>query len=156
MRECDLARVVAIERQAYEFPWTEGIFADCLRVGYCCWVAERDRRIDAYSIMNVGAGESHILNLCVRPAAQGQGIGRTLLEHMLGVAMEHHADIAYLEVRPSNRAAIRLYLSAGFAAVGTRRGYYPAAHGREDAMILSRPIGNPAPDVPDAITTPRA
>jgi ribosomal-protein-alanine N-acetyltransferase len=140
MREADLGRVVMVERQAYEFPWSEGIFSDCLRVGYCCWVAERGRQLDGYSVMSVGAGESHILNLCVRPAVQGRGIGAILLDHMLGVAVAHHAEIAYLEVRLSNRAAIALYESAGFAMVGTRRGYYPAAQGREDAMILSRSL----------------
>ena len=43
---------------------------------------------------------------------------------------------AFLEVRPSNTAAIRLYLSLGFEQVGVRRGYYQALGGREDAAVL--------------------
>lgn len=140
MREADLAAVVAVEREAYEFPWSQGIFGDCLRVGYCCWVAELEEALGGYAIMSVGAGESHILNLCVRPRVQGRGLGRLLLGHMLALARKHHAGIAFLEVRPSNHSAIRLYRGAGFNLVGTRRGYYPARHGREDALILSRSL----------------
>lgn len=145
MCEADLPAVVAVEREAYEFPWSQGIFGDCLRVGYCCWVAELEEApgghaISGYAIMSVGAGESHILNLCVRPSAQRRGLGRMLLGHMLALARKHHACIAFLEVRPSNHGAIRLYRGAGFNLVGTRRGYYPARHGREDALILSRSL----------------
>jgi ribosomal-protein-alanine N-acetyltransferase len=138
MRELDLAQVVHVEQQAYAFPWSQGIFSDCLRVGYSCWVAETSDGVDGYGIMSVGAGESHILNLCIHPRAHGQGYGRELLDHLLEVAREYHAALTFLEVRPSNHGAIRLYERAGFSVVGTRRGYYPAADGREDALILSR------------------
>ena len=79
MRDSDLAGVLDIEREAYAFPWSNGIFRDCLRAGYCCWVVEQQDRVGAYGIMQVGVGESHILNLCVRSNARGQGwwIGRT-------------------------------------------------------------------------------
>lgn len=144
MREADLVAVAGIEGRAYEFPWSAGIFGDCLRVGYSCWVAEADGCLAGYAIMSVGAGESHILNLCVDPDLQGRGLGRMLLDHMLDIASRHRASIAFLEVRPSNAAAVHLYRSAGFAMVGTRRGYYPARGGREDALILSRAL-EPAP-----------
>ncbi|MCC7412207.1 MAG: ribosomal protein S18-alanine N-acetyltransferase [Gammaproteobacteria bacterium] len=137
MRESDVAAVVAVEREAYEFPWSEGVFCDCLRVGYCCWVLQSGAGIAGYAIMSVGAGEAHLLNLCIAPAAQGLGYGRNLLTHMLGVARTHHAGATYLEVRPSNATGLALYRSAGFALVGTRRSYYPARSGREDALILS-------------------
>ncbi|MGE0385046.1 MAG: ribosomal protein S18-alanine N-acetyltransferase [Gammaproteobacteria bacterium] len=140
MRTGDLAEVAVIERQAYEFPWSEGIFGDCLRVGYCCWVAELGKRVSGYGIMSVAVGEAHVLNLCVRPSAQGCGLGRALLAHMMQVARDHHATVVFLEVRPSNRVAINLYESTGFSRVGTRRGYYPAREGREDAFILSRDL----------------
>jgi ribosomal-protein-alanine N-acetyltransferase len=137
MTEADLSAVVAIETGAYEFPWTENIFRDCLRVGYCCWVAERDAGIEAYGIMSVAAGESHILNLCVAVASQRQGLGRYLLQHLLQLAEQHGAEIVLLEVRPSNRGAIALYHDQGFNEVGVRKGYYPARSGREDAVILA-------------------
>jgi len=137
MRDADLAMVVEIERETYAFPWSEGIFRDCLRAGYCCWVAGRQDRLLAYGIMQVSARESHILNLCVRASGRGQGLGRALLSHLLYLAREHRADTALLEVRPTNRAALSLYAAMGFNEVGVRRGYYPGRNGREDALILA-------------------
>jgi len=140
MTELDLDAVMAIERRVYDFPWTRGIFRDCLHVGYCCWVYQREGEVAAYGVMSVGAGEAHVLNLCVRPQAQGQGVGRELLEHLLEVAREHKADTILLEVRPSNKPALGLYHALGFNEVGTRRAYYPTAAGREDALILARSV----------------
>src|ERR1700739_1955641 len=65
MRGSDVADVVAIERASYQFPWSEGIFRDCLRVGYVCRVITVSRHVMAYGVMSLGAGEAHILNLCV-------------------------------------------------------------------------------------------
>jgi len=137
MEEADLEQVIAIERAAYEFPWTWGIFHDCLRVGYCCWVLDQGDGVEAYGVMSVGAGESHILNLCVTPTRQGSGLGKRLLHKLLAVAREHKVAMVFLEVRPSNRGAQDLYLAAGFNEIGTRKSYYPAKHGREDALILA-------------------
>lgn len=138
MTEADLPHVLQIERTAYQFPWSAGIFRDCLRVGYCCWVLEVHGYVEAYGILSVGAGEAHLLNLCVRKTFQRMGLGRRLLRHFLGIARQHHADSMFLEVRPSNYAALRLYEGMGFNAAGIRRGYYPAQHCREDALILAR------------------
>jgi len=133
----DLDAVMHIEQRAYAFPWTLGIFGDCLRVGYCCWCYEIDGRILAYGVMSVAVGESHILNLTVDPGSQRQGIGARLMKHFLQLARRHNADIVMLEVRPSNTAAIRLYEKLGFNEIGVRRDYYPAQHGREDALVLA-------------------
>jgi len=137
MRDADLGTVLEIEREAYTFPWSEGIFRDCLRAGYCCWVVEQGSLLCGYGIMQVGGGESHILNLCVRSSGRGQGLGRALLGRLLDVARAHRADTALLEVRPTNRAALGLYEAMGFNEVGVRRGYYPGRDGREDALILA-------------------
>ena len=136
MAEEDLARVSAVERESYAFPWSEGIFRDCLRVGYVCRVVEIGFDLVGYGVMSTGAGEAHILNLCVRETMRGRGIGRTLLRQLLDLAVEAGVEDAFLEVRPSNLAAIRLYQSLGFVPVGVRRGYYQAAGGREDATVL--------------------
>jgi ribosomal-protein-alanine N-acetyltransferase len=137
MHESDLEAVAAVERESYQFPWSQGIFRDCLRVGYCCWVCTRDTRVIGYGVMSVAVGESHVLNVCVHPDVQGQGVGRKLMERLLSLARSHSADTAYLEVRPSNRPALALYRSLGFSQVGVRRAYYPAGAGREDALILA-------------------
>ncbi len=140
MREADLSEVMAIELLVYPFPWTWGIFRDCLYVGYCCWVYEEDGHLQAYGVMSVGAGEAHVLNLCVRPSRQGCGLGRRLLSRLVEVAEGHRAEKMLLEVRPTNVPACRLYRSLGFAEIGTRKDYYPAVGGREDALIMARPL----------------
>lgn len=140
MSEDDLSNVLEIEQRAYAFPWSRGIFQDCLRVGYCCWVMEQDGTILAYGVLSIVAGEAHILNLCVDNACQGQGFGRCMLDYLLGIASKHQSDTIFLEVRPSNHVAKRLYMNAGFDEVGMRRNYYPAKLGREDAIIMARSL----------------
>jgi ribosomal-protein-alanine N-acetyltransferase len=143
MRAGDVADVVAIERSSYQFPWSEGIFRDCLRVGYVCRVVTIDRQLGAYGVMSVGAGEAHILNLCVGEAFRCRGVGKRLLASLVERAAIAGMGNAFLEVRPSNTAAIRLYLSAGFEQVGARRGYYQASGGREDAAVLRLTLRRP-------------
>ncbi|MFT5395590.1 MAG: ribosomal-protein-alanine N-acetyltransferase [Gammaproteobacteria bacterium] len=140
MREDDLDFVMEIEKQAYEYPWTRTIFNDCLQVGYCCWVIERDDIMVGYGVLSVAVGESHLLNLCVHPEYQGNGLGKHLLNHLLELAVEHNANMTFLEVRPSNFSAIKMYLEHGFDEIGVRRNYYPAKMGREDALILARTV----------------
>jgi ribosomal-protein-alanine N-acetyltransferase len=140
MDESDVDKVIDVERLAYEFPWTPAIFRDCLRVGYCCWVAALGEEVVGYGIMSVAVAESHILNVCVRPDMQGQGLGRKLMHRLMSLARAHQADTAYLEVRPSNQTALGLYASLGFSQVGVRRAYYPARSGREDALILAKEL----------------
>ena len=137
MREADLGQVLSIEREAYEFPWSREIFRNCLRVGYGCLVLETDGVVNAYGMLQIAAGKSRLLNLCVRRKLHGRGLGRRLLTFLIEVARSHRADTLRLEVRPSNAAARRLYGAMGFTQVGVSRGYYPARTGREDAMILA-------------------
>jgi [ribosomal protein S18]-alanine N-acetyltransferase len=143
MRGLDLAEVVAIERSSYQFPWSEGIFRDCLRVGYVCRVVTVSRQVMAYGVMSFGAGEAHILNLCVGQVYRCRGVGKRLLAALVERASAAGMAEAFLEVRPSNTAAIRLYQSMGFEQVGMRRGYYQAVGGREDAAVLKRQLREP-------------
>lgn len=139
----DLDWVIKIEREAYAFPWTKGIFKDCLRVGYRCIVAEDGEALQAYAIMSVSAQEAHILNLCISPSRQGNGYGKRLLANLMNGALGAGVDTMFLEVRPSNAAALALYRSSGFCEVGCRRGYYPASMGREDALVLAKTLAFP-------------
>jgi ribosomal-protein-alanine N-acetyltransferase len=136
MSDADVPGVIAVERASYQFPWSEGIFRDCLRVGYVCRVLTAGDEVIGYGVMSVGAGEAHILNLCVHQAHRCRGLGKRLLEHLLDRAAMAGMSEAFLEVRPSNTAAIRLYQSLGFEQAGMRRGYYQAVGGREDAAVL--------------------
>jgi ribosomal-protein-alanine N-acetyltransferase len=140
MMEIDLADIATIEQQSYAFPWSENIFRDCLRVGYTCRALDMAGQIIGYGIMSLGAGEAHILNVCVRDEFRNLGLGRRLLEHLLERAAAAGVSEAFLEVRPSNLAAIRLYQRLGFDQIGIRRGYYQAPDGREDAIVLKREL----------------
>lgn len=141
MQEMDIAQVVRIERISYAFPWTESIFRDCLRVNYICRVIEIGALVVGYGIMSYGAGEAHLLNVCIADAYRCRGIGRRVLQHLLQLAAGAGVREAFLEARPSNTPAIRLYQSLGFTQICVRRGYYQAADGREDAIVLKRYIG---------------
>jgi ribosomal-protein-alanine N-acetyltransferase len=140
MHEGDVRAVMEIERRAYQFHWTEGIFRDCLRVGYSCWVMELAGSVAGYGVMSLVVGEAHLLNICVAPDWQRQGYGRLLLEHFMELARERGANQMFLEVRLSNQAAIALYEGQGFNEVGMRKNYYPGEKGREDALILAKEL----------------
>ena len=136
----DLENIQIIESEAYEFPWSYFIFEDCLRIGYSCWVLEENGEIIGYAVMTVAAGECHLLNLCIKHECQHRGFGQSMLNYLLDVACSHGAEVAFLEVRPSNCHAINLYSKSGFNEVGLRKDYYPAKNGREDAKIFARQI----------------
>ena len=133
----DLMAVAEVERATYEYPWSPGIFRDCMLAGYPSYVLEREGRVIGYGIMSIAASEAHILNLCVHPDYQRCGFGKRLLESLLCRARESDVEKVYLEVRPSNVAARKLYGAFGFEEIGLRPGYYQANDGREDAVILS-------------------
>jgi ribosomal-protein-alanine N-acetyltransferase len=130
MQQSHLPQILTIERRGYEFPWSEGIFRDCLRAGYSGWVlCDEHDFVLAYCLLSMAVDEAHVLNLCVDPGGQRRGMGTFLLLHMIKIARAANATIVLLEVRTSNRTAIRLY-----------EGYYPARDGREDALVLGYDI----------------
>ena len=135
MTEADVPQVMDIEFDAYPFPWSEQIFRDCLRVGYHCVVVDGPQGLCGYGVMSTGAGEAHVLNVCVGRALRGRGAGRALMHAMLDHARNAGVELVFLEVRPSNRVAIALYESMGFERIGLRPGYYQASWGREDAFV---------------------
>lgn len=141
MHEHHLPEVLDIERRAYPFPWTEGIFRDCLKVGYTAWIVTAPAgEVLAYAFMSMAVGEAHVLNLCVDPPFHKQGLGRFLLAHLTRLATSAGMDVMLLEVRKSNTAAIALYAASGFHKLGVRKAYYPAHQGAEDALLLGRSL----------------
>ncbi|MBE9560083.1 MAG: ribosomal protein S18-alanine N-acetyltransferase [Proteobacteria bacterium] len=142
MNYSDLKQVIAVEKKAYPHPWTLGIFRDCLRVGHNAWVMTLDSEVIAYAIVMLSPGEAHILNICVAPDYQAKGLGRFLLRHLIKKTNQTDIDMVLLEVRRSNTSAQLLYQSEGFHELGVRKAYYPAADGREDAIILARYLNN--------------
>lgn len=136
----DLDAVAALEAESYEFPWSRGIFSDCLRAGHPCWVLWVSGQIAGYGILSIAAGEAHVLNLCIGRQWQGCGLGRRLLMRLLDVIRWSRAERVFLEVRPSNPVAQSLYRSVGFTEIGRRPRYYPAKGGREDAIVMELEI----------------
>lgn len=136
----DLDAVLRLEEAAYPHPWSRGIFEDCLKVGYHCRVYESGGELIGYSVHSVAVGEGHLLNLCVAPWQQGRGHGRAMLRRVMDEIRQQGAHTLFLEVRLSNDAARALYESEGFNEVGRRFDYYPAAGGREDALVYAREL----------------
>lgn len=137
IKQADIDAVMVIELQAYPYPWTAGIFCDCLHAGHECWLMEARTGIIGYFVLSCAAGEGHLLNICVAPEHQGHGQGRRLLQQVFEVARWHQLQRVFLEVRPSNPHAIALYDSEGFNEIGRRPNYYPAVKGREDGIVMA-------------------
>ncbi len=140
MQKEDVEAVMEIERVSYDHPWKASIYEDCLKVGYGCWIMEYAQKVVGYGIMSAGAGEAHILNLCIREDYRRFGLGRMLLNHLEELSKGHNAETIFLEVRARNIGAYRLYEEEGFSEVGVRRNYYPAMKGREDAIIMAKEL----------------
>ena len=132
----DLEHVVRIEESCYPFPWTPGIFQGCLKAGYACFGLQLGDSLAGYTISNWGVGESHLLNVCIEPRWQKQGFGKLMLEHSIKHSRSLDCHVMFLEVRPSNTDAGKLYRRCGFEEVGMRPAYYQAENGREDALVL--------------------
>ena len=143
MSRADLAAVEQIERHIYEFPWTDGNFADSLAAGYDGWLFCHDQVIVGYAIVMWALDEVHLLNLSVASPHQQRGFGRQMLHWLIRNTASRGASRIMLEVRPSNLIAQRLYLTSGFQQIGLRKRYYPAADGnREDALVLLLDTGD--------------
>ncbi len=136
----DVEDILQIENSIYSNPWTEGIFKDCIRIGYNSWVYTEQGQLLSYGLVAVAVEEAHILNLCVLPDAQGQGHGKRMLYKLIAVAEERQARSIFLEVRKSNEIAKKLYQQEGFNRIGLRKGYYPSACGREDALVFAKEL----------------
>ena len=137
MTEPRLDAVVAIERRAYAHPWTRGNFADSLRSGYQAQLLCAGDTVIGYFVAMQGVDEVHLLNITVDPEHQGQGWGRVMLDALALWARGQKAQWLWLEVRTGNVRAQQIYLRYGYRKVGERKHYYPAEHGREDAIVMS-------------------
>ena len=119
MEITDLDQVLPIEEANFSVPWTaNGFFTFLIRE-------------DALFLV-----EGDITNVCVREADRRKGIGRKLVERLIGETAKRGVSTWHLEVRQSNESAIRLYESLGFVQDGLRKGYYEAP--KEDAVLMSR------------------
>jgi len=140
MTEADLDAVLRIEREVHAHPWTPGNFSDALRSKYQCKVYEAEGEMLGYAVVMLAVDEAELLDIAIASRHQHKGRGRALLEQMMALARRHDMRRMVLEVRASNAVAIGLYRRAGFTDIGLRRDYYPAEHGREDAILMGREL----------------
>ena len=151
MQVSDLPDVLRIENLCYDFPWSEQLIRDCLKVGYHSLVLREEGEIRAYAFASGAAGESHILNICVDPNHRGQGYAKDLIRQCIATVMINGAKVMFLEVRESNHGAIALYESMGFVETGRREDYYRRRNKndskqtksfniKEDALLMSRDL----------------
>jgi tRNA threonylcarbamoyladenosine biosynthesis protein TsaB len=133
----DVDAVCAIEQTVQRFPWTRGNFSDVLDNGYVCRVDEAEGGIRGYAVLMPVVDEAELLTIGVAAAHQRKGLGRALLNAMLQLARERKMVRVFLEVRPSNAAAVALYRRAGFEQIGMRRDYYRDEGGSEDAITMA-------------------
>lgn len=148
----DLPAMLAIELGGHAYPWSEAVFRDCFKEGYERWglwstnESGSASELAGYALLCWQFDELHLLNLCVRRTLHRCGLGRRLLRFALAKAREARARCVLLEVRASNRAARALYRTEGFSEIGLRKNYYPAGHGREDALVMTLPLADNAPE----------
>jgi ribosomal-protein-alanine N-acetyltransferase len=136
----DLDWVSETEQNIYSFPWSHRNFADSLSAGYSSWVMCVDGEHVAYAVLMIVVDEAHLLNISVVPVRQGLGFGARLLDHLCAVGLGFGATQMFLEVRSSNENGLHLYDKWGFVRIGRRKGYYPTAEGREDAIVMRRAL----------------
>jgi len=134
--------VMAIERESFPTPWSRALFEEEIGRRFSdaiVVVEEPGGEVAGYAICWTVGEESHLLNIAVRPDARSRGVGRSLLRECIRRSALDGGRRIYLEVRPSNEPAIRMYRRDGFRFVGVRKRYYTDTG--EDAIVLSREIG---------------
>ena len=143
MTVADAAAAHAIDAAVAIGPWSEKLFSECVAVGYECWVCIEDKQVVGFGILSMAANEAHVLNIAIHPDKQRQGLGQKMLQHLLNIAKMNGAEEVFLEVRPSNEAALELYKKFNFVEIGIRKGYYAAGDGSseaEDALTMALPL----------------
>ena len=139
----DIERIEQLEQILFpsEDPWSAATLQSAIESPSTCYIGcEQDSLIIAYGgIAQLGPvtdPEFEIHTIGVDPDYQGKGIGRQLLQSLLGIA-DHHRGPVFLEVRCDNDTAINLYESVGFTVLETRRNYYHPSGA--DAFTMYRP-----------------
>ncbi|MGB1270871.1 MAG: ribosomal protein S18-alanine N-acetyltransferase [Endozoicomonas sp.] len=137
MTVSDLEQIHRIEQSSAEHPWKKSHFADSIKSGYFCCIAERRGKPVGHTVVMTVANEASLLILTVDKQHQRQGIGRQLLRHLISTVQLKGCDTFLLEVRQSNARAFQLYLEEGFCEIEVRKKYYPMGNTREDAIVMA-------------------
>jgi len=138
MSDTHIDAVYIIEEKSYGYPWSKKIFNDCLSNNYICRVLILDDKLIGYLVASIVNDECHIMNLCIDSSFRSCGYGRYLLGELHNEIKILNCKVVFLECRPSNTSALKLYNSEGYNEIGQRKNYYPAPGGYEDALMLAK------------------
>jgi [ribosomal protein S18]-alanine N-acetyltransferase len=131
----DMADVLAIEGESFEFPWCEDDFLRCLRQRNCIgMVAEQDDRVVGFMIYELHKARLHILNFAVGARYRRDGVATQMVNKLVGKLSTQRRSRILLEVRETNLAAQLFFRAAGFRAVSVLRGFYEDTP--EDAYLM--------------------
>ena len=133
----DLLSVYQIEKDSYDFPWSEKIIEDCLLNNYDCFIAKNSRTV-GYVIAKISSLDSHILNLTIDANYRGYGIGSSFVDLIIKECRLQGSHSIFLEARVTNLVARKLYQKYGFRSIGLRKNYYKNKSGREDAIVYRK------------------
>lgn len=131
----DMAEVLDIERESFEFPWYEEDFIRCLRQRNCIgMVAEHGERVVGFMIYELHKTRLHILNFAVADAFRGRDVGRQMAEKLISKLSSQRRTQISLEVRETNLPAQLFFKQLGFRATSVMRSYYEDSP--EDAYLM--------------------
>ena len=135
----DVVAMMEIENSTNQTPWTKNQFISSMEIGHYSMVLQQYQKIIGFAIYSPIIPESHLLNIAINPAFQGKGLGSQLLEKIIFQNKIIGVKVMTLEVRVSNKAAIKLYEKRGFTKDAIRPEYYGGTP-KEDALLMSLQI----------------
>ena len=143
-RPADAGRLASIDADVSVSPWSKRQFiracSEDSRETHTVLVVAENGRVDGFVVFSQVLDEASIHNIAIHSGYQGRGLGHVLLKATLDQMECAGAARCLLEVRESNAVARKLYARYGFELDGVRKSYYPAQDGREDALLMSRPL----------------
>lgn len=139
LKESDIPSVYAIESEVYDDPWSENLFHESLSapMTYVLGLFRDDQELLAYAIYQVVYTEGHLLNIAVTKKEQSKGLGSAFLDHIMRKVVDQGGLTFFLEVRPSNERAKKIYEKKGFRFLMIREKYYS---NNESAIIMVKDL----------------
>lgn len=134
----NVSAVAALDRQCFEFPWSEADFQGSLQAGHEFLALACDEEIVGFAVYMLVFDQAELLTIGVSPRYRRQGMAALLMQQMFAQLVAAGASELFLEVRESNIPAQALYTRHGFEPLARRKGYYPTRDGREDAIVMKK------------------
>ncbi len=134
--EYDISAIASLEEECFSSPWSENSLKESMAASTRFFVAQNKKgEILGYGGVSVICDEAYITNIAVTSESRRKGIGTYLVARIISEARLSAAFVS-LEVRVSNKTAIRLYEKLGFKQEGRRKNFYISP--TEDALIMTK------------------